>query len=124
MLAINVHGGVTTCTTSRQLVGNLIEQPFAEVWENLGNKVGRKFPDGHPCAKCQFRAMCAGCPATVEQLTGLPEGYVQDYCRVTHLQAQALGYHATGVPQTVAAGIPAHVRTPDSTYRRALPVLS
>lgn len=123
-LAINVHGGVTTCTSSRHMVGNLVEQSFEEVWESLGNKVDRKFPDGHPCATCKFRAMCAGCPATVEQLTGLPEGYVQEYCRITHLQAKALGHHDTGIPMTVTSGIPAHVRTPTATYRRALPVLA
>ena len=83
-LAINVHGGVTTCITSRQVIGNLLEQSFDEIWGALYGKVERRFPDGHPCATCKFRGMCSGCPALVEQLTGLPEGYVQHFCKLTH----------------------------------------
>ena len=122
-LAVNVHGGVTTCITSRQVIGNLLEQPFDEIWGALYGKVERRFPDGHPCATCKFRGMCAGCPALVEQLTGLPEGYVQHFCKLTHMHARELGYHATGVPRTVTEGIPAHVATPRSRYARALPVV-
>ncbi len=122
LLAINVHGGVTTCTTSRAVVGNLLDQPFDEVWAALGGKVSRTFPEGHPCGTCKFRAMCAGCPALVEQQTGLPEGYVQEYCKLTHLHARELGYHETGVPMTVSHGIPAHVKTPLRSSARALPV--
>lgn len=123
-MAVNVHGGVSTCLSSRQTVGNLFEQSFEDVWGMLGGKVEKRFPDGHPCATCRFRNMCAGCPATVEQLTGLPEGYVQQYCKITHLRAHALGMHATGVPRTATAGIPAHVRVPPLAARRALPVLN
>lgn len=123
-LAVNVHGGASTCLTSRQSVGNLFHQPFEEVWAMLGGKVSKKFADGHPCATCQFRAICAGCPATVEEATGLPEGYVQQYCKITHLRAQRIGLHATGVPRTMIEGIPAHVRTPGAAAARALPVLS
>lgn len=123
-LAINVHGGVMTCITSRQVVGNLLEQSFDDVWGALHGKVQKRFPDGHPCATCKFRGMCAGCPALVEQLTGLPEGYVQHFCKLTHLHARELGYHPTGVPRTVTEGIPAHVATPHNRYARALPVLN
>jgi radical SAM protein with 4Fe4S-binding SPASM domain len=124
MLAINVHGGVSTCLSSRQAVGNLFEQPFEDVWAMMGGKVAKRFPDGHPCATCRFRAMCAGCPATVEQVAGLPEGYVQQYCAITHLRAQRLGLHPTGVPRTVTEGIPAHVTVPFGARARALPVLA
>jgi radical SAM protein with 4Fe4S-binding SPASM domain len=122
LLAINVHGGVTTCTTSRMVVGNLLDQPFDEVWAALGGKVAKKFPEGHPCGTCKFRPMCAGCPALVEQQTGLPDGYVQEYCKLTHLRAKELGYHETGVPMTVTSGIPTHVKTPRRSSARALPV--
>jgi radical SAM protein with 4Fe4S-binding SPASM domain len=122
-LAINVHGGVSTCLSSRQVVGNLFEQSFDEVWAILGGKVAKRFPDGHPCATCKFRVMCAGCPATVEQVTGLPEGYVQQYCKITHLRAHKMGLHPTGVPRTVTEGIPSHVRVPLGETARALPVL-
>jgi radical SAM protein with 4Fe4S-binding SPASM domain len=122
--AVNVKGGVSTCLTSRQAVGNLFEQPFEEVWAMLGGKVEKRFPDGHPCATCRFRTVCAGCPATVEEATGLPEGYVQQYCRITHLRMQRVGLHPTGVPRTVTEGIPAHVRTPPAPVARALPVFS
>jgi radical SAM protein with 4Fe4S-binding SPASM domain len=123
LLHINVHGGVSTCSTSRKVVGNLFEQPFEEIWEALGGKVAMKYPVGHPCATCQFSRICAGCPATVEQLTGLPTGYVQMYCKMTHQRAHQLGYHATGVPRTVTEGIPAHVVTPTRAAARMLPVL-
>jgi radical SAM protein with 4Fe4S-binding SPASM domain len=123
-LAVNVKGGVSTCITSRQAVGNLFEQPFDEVWAMLGGKIEKRFPDGHPCATCRFRTICAGCPATVEEATGLPEGYVQQYCKITHLRAHRVGLHPTGVPRTVTEGIPAHVRTPDRAAARALPVLA
>jgi len=123
-LSVNVHGGVSTCLSSRQVVGNLFEQPFEEVWAMMGGKVEKRFPPGHPCATCRFRAMCAGCPATVEQVTGLPEGYVQQYCRITHLRAHRIGLHETGVPRTVTEGIPAHVAVPTREYARALPVLT
>ena len=123
-LHIDVHGGVSTCSTSRKVVGNLFEQPFDEVWAALGGKVAVKYPVGHPCASCQFSRICAGCPATVEQLTGLPTGYVQMYCKLTHQRAYELGYHPTGVPRTVSEGIPAHVRTPDRSAARMLPVLT
>lgn len=123
-LHVNVHGGVTTCTSSRQVVGNIFEQSFEELWAALGGKVSRKFPDGHPCATCRFRRMCVGCPATVEAATGLPEGYVQQYCKMTHLRVQRIGWHPTGVPRTITEGIPAHVRTPERSMARALPVLS
>jgi radical SAM protein with 4Fe4S-binding SPASM domain len=123
-VAVNVHGGVSTCLTSRQVVGNLFEQPFGEIWDMLGGKVERRFPDGHPCAACQFRSICAGCPATVEEATGLPEGYVQQYCKITHLRAHRVGLHPTGVPRTVTEGIPAHVRTPFAEAARALPVVA
>lgn len=123
-LAVNVKGGVSTCISSRQTVGNLLEQSFDEVWGILGGKVERTFPEGHPCATCRFRAVCAGCPATVEQVTGLPEGYVQQYCKITHLKAHRMGYHATGVPRTVTEGIPSHVRVPLGSNARALPVLA
>ena len=122
-LAINVKGEVSTCLTSRMPVGNLLTQSWDQVWGALGGKVARQFPDGHPCATCKFRAMCSGCPATVEQLTGLPEGYVQHYCKVTHLQAYELGYHPTGVPRTATEGVPAGVRTTSRDYLRALPVI-
>lgn len=124
LMAVNVHGGVSTCLTSRQAVGNLFEQPFDEVWAMLGGKVAKRFPDGHPCATCKFRVMCAGCPATVEQVAGLPEGYVQQYCAITHLRAYRLGLHPTGIPRTVAEGIPSHVAIPLGARARALPVLS
>ena len=123
-LAINVHGGVTTCIASRQVVGNLLEQSFDEVWSALGGKVAVRFPSGHPCATCKFSRMCAGCPATVESLTGLPTGYVQQYCKITHLRAYELGYHPSGVPRTVTDGIPAGVPVPFESARRALPVLT
>jgi radical SAM protein with 4Fe4S-binding SPASM domain len=123
-IAINVHGGASTCVTSRQVVGNLFEQPFEDVWQTIGGKVEKRFPDGHPCANCRFRSICAGCPATVEQVTGLPEGYVQQYCAITHLRAQRLGAHPTGVPRTVLEGIPAGVVTARDEARRALPVLA
>ena len=123
-LHIDVHGGVSTCSTSRKVVGNLFEQPFDEVWAALGGKVAVKYPVGHPCASCQFSRICAGCPATVEQLTGLPTGYVQMYCKLTHQRAYELGYHPSGVPRTVSEGIPAHVRTPDRATARMLPVLT
>jgi radical SAM protein with 4Fe4S-binding SPASM domain len=120
---VNVHGGVSTCVTSRQTVGNLFEQPFEEVWGALGGKVEKRFADGHPCATCKFRSMCAGCPATVEQMTGLPDGYVQKYCKITHLRAQAMGVHATGIPRTVTEGIPHGIAVPQRATR-ALPVLN
>jgi radical SAM protein with 4Fe4S-binding SPASM domain len=123
-LHINVHGGVSTCSTSRKVIGNLFEQPFDEVWATLGGKVTMKYPVGHPCATCQFSRICAGCPATVEQLTGLPNGYVQMYCKMTHQRAYELGYHPSGVPRTVTEGIPAHVVTPTRTAARMLPVLA
>ena len=122
-LAVNVHGGVSTCLSSRQVVGNLFEESFQHVWEMLGGKVAKRFPDGHPCATCKFRVMCAGCPATVEQVAGFPEGYVQQYCKITHLRAYKMGLHPTGVPRTVTEGIPSHVRTPLGQTARALPVL-
>jgi radical SAM protein with 4Fe4S-binding SPASM domain len=123
-LHINVHGGVSTCSTSRKVIGNLFEQPFDEIWETLGGKVAMKYPAGHPCATCQFSRICAGCPATVEQLTGMPTGYVQMYCKMTHQRAYELGYHPTGVPRTVTEGIPAHVVTPTRAAARMLPVLA
>ncbi|HEY2853467.1 MAG TPA: radical SAM protein [Gemmatimonadaceae bacterium] len=123
-LHINVHGGVSTCSTSRKVVGNLFEQPFEEIWDTLGGKVAMKYPVGHPCATCQFSRICAGCPATVEQLTGMPTGYVQMYCKMTHQRAYDLGYHPTGVPRTVTDGIPAHVVTPTRAAARMLPVLA
>jgi radical SAM protein with 4Fe4S-binding SPASM domain len=123
-LAVIVHVGVSTCLTSRQAVGNIFEQSFEEVWAMLGGKVAKRFADGHPCATCRFRTICAGCPASVEQATGLPDGYVQQYCQITHLRAQRIGLHPTGVPRTVTEGIPAHVRTPREAASRALPVLS
>jgi radical SAM protein with 4Fe4S-binding SPASM domain len=123
-LHINVHGGVSTCSTSRKVIGNLFEQPFDEIWETLGGKVAMKYPAGHPCATCQFSRICAGCPATVEQLTGMPTGYVQMYCKMTHQRAYELGYHPTGVPRTVTEGIPGHVVTPTRAAARMLPVLA
>jgi radical SAM protein with 4Fe4S-binding SPASM domain len=123
-VSVNVKGGISTCLSSRQAVGNMFEQPFSEVWEMLGGKVAKKFPDGHPCATCRFRTICAGCPATVEEATGLPEGYVQQYCQITHLRAHRIGLHPTGIPRTVTEGIPAHIRTPGREAARALPVLS
>jgi len=122
-LAVNVRGGVSTCVASRQTVGNLLDQPFAEVWEAMGGKISAKLADGHPCATCRFRGVCVGCPATVEAMTGLPDGYVQNYCRITHLRAFTAGAHATGIPRTVMEGIPAHVRVPSAETRRALPVM-
>ncbi len=123
-LAINVFGGVTTCLTSRRVVGNLLDQSFDEVWEVLGNKVQAKYPPNHPCATCRFHGMCAGCPATVESLTGLPEGYVQLYCKMTHMRAYELGYHPSGVPRTVTEGIPEGIRTPERANARMLPLVS
>jgi radical SAM protein with 4Fe4S-binding SPASM domain len=123
-LHIDVHGGVSTCSTSRKVVGNIFEQSFDEVWAILGGKVMMKYPAGHPCASCQFSRICAGCPATVEQLTGLPAGYVQMYCKMTHQRAYELGYHPTGVPRTMADGIPANIPTPARSAARALPVLA
>jgi radical SAM protein with 4Fe4S-binding SPASM domain len=123
-LHINVHGGVSTCSTSRKVIGNLFEQPFEEVWEALGGKIAARYPVGHPCATCQFSRICAGCPATVEQLTGMPTGYVQMYCKMTHQRAYELGYHPTGVPRTVTEGIPVHVVTPTRAAARMLPVLA
>jgi radical SAM protein with 4Fe4S-binding SPASM domain len=123
-LHVNVHGGVSTCSTSRKVIGNIFEQPFEEVWEVLGGKIAARYPAGHPCATCQFSRICAGCPATVEQLTGMPTGYVQMYCKMTHQRAYELGYHPTGVPRTVTEGIPAHVVTPTRAAARMLPVLA
>src|SRR4051812_11191227 len=123
-LHINVHGGVSTCSSSRKTVGNLFEQPFEEIWSALGGKVEMKYPVGHPCATCKFAKICIGCPATVEQLTGLPNGYVQMYCKITHQRAYELGYHPTGVPRTVTEGIPRHVVTPGRATARSLPILS
>jgi radical SAM protein with 4Fe4S-binding SPASM domain len=123
-LHINVHGGVSTCSTSRKVIGNMLEQPFEEVWAALGGKVAMKYPTGHPCATCKFSRICMGCPATVEQLTGLPNGYVQMYCKVTHQRAFELGYHPTGVPRTVTEGIPSHIATPGRSTARMLPILT
>jgi radical SAM protein with 4Fe4S-binding SPASM domain len=123
-LHVTVRGDVTTCTASRRPVGNLLRQSFDEVWAVLGGKVQAKFQDGHPCATCRFRGICLGCPATVEEITGLPTGYVQQFCRITHLRAHRAGFHPTGVPRTVVEGIPAHVRTPAAAASRALPVVA
>lgn len=123
-LHVNVHGNVSTCTSSRQSVGNLLDDGFETVWGRLGGKVAKRFADGHPCGTCRFRNICAGCPATVEAATGLPDGYVQQYCQITHLRAHRLGYHPTGVPRTVSEGIPDHVVVPGARVRRALPVVN
>jgi radical SAM protein with 4Fe4S-binding SPASM domain len=123
-IAINVFGGVTTCLTSRRVVGNILEQPFDEVWAAMGQKVSMRYPDNHPCATCKFHSICTGCPATVESVTGLPDGYVQQYCQMSHLRAYELGYHPTGIPRTVSEGIPAGIRTPERAYARALPVVT
>ena len=123
-LAINVFGGVTTCLTSRKVVGNIFEQPFDEIWAALGGKTSITFAENHPCRTCKFQSMCAGCPATVESLTGLPDGYVQQYCQMSHLRAYELGYHPTGVPRTVSEGIPAGVKTPERVSARFLPVVT
>ena len=122
-LHVNVRGEVTTCVSSRQVLGNLLEEDFETVWGRLGGKVAKRFPEGHPCGTCRFRSVCAGCPATVESTTGLPEGYVQQYCKITHLRAHRLGLHPTGIPRTVTEGIPAHVVTPRAAVARALPVV-
>lgn len=121
---VNVHGNVSTCVSSRQSVGNLLDESFETVWQRLGGKVEKRFAEGHPCGTCKFRSVCAGCPATVEAATGLPDGYVQQYCKITHLRAHRLGFHPTGVPRTVTEGIPAHIATPRASVARALPVLS
>ena len=123
-LHVNVHGGVSTCSTSRKVLGNIFEQPFEEVWAALGGKVTVKYPTGHPCGTCKFSRICAGCPATVEQLTGMPNGYVQQYCQITHQRAYEMGYHPTGIPRTVSEGIPAHITTVSAAAARRLPVLS
>ncbi|GAC1658726.1 MAG: hypothetical protein NVS4B3_26340 [Gemmatimonadaceae bacterium] len=123
-LHVNVHGGVSTCSTSRKVVGNLLTDPFDDVWATLGLKVSQTYPPGHPCGSCKFSRMCSGCPALVEQMTGLPNGYVQDYCRVTHQQAFALGYHPTGIPRTVSEGVPSFVPQPHQASSRSLPVLA
>lgn len=123
-LHINVHGEVHTCTTSRKPVANLLRDGWDEAWAALGGKVAAKLPDGHPCATCQFRHICAGCPATAEAVTGLPTGYVQAHCKITHMRAYKLGLHPTGTPRTVNEGIPAHVPTPPRATSRVLPVIA
>lgn len=123
-LHVNVHGGVSTCSTSRKVLGNIFEEPFEQIWEALGGKVAARYPDGHPCATCKFSSICAGCPATVEQLTGMPTGYVQHYCQITHQRAYEMGYHPTGIPRTMTEGIPSHIRTVNAAAARHLPVLT
>ena len=123
-LHVNVHGGVSTCSTSRKVLGNLLDDSFENVWAVLGGKVAAQYPPGHPCGTCKFSKICAGCPAAVEQLTGSPAGYVQHYCKMTHQRAYELGYHPTGIPRTVTEGIPAHVQTVSRAAARHLPVLS
>lgn len=124
IIHIDVHGGVSTCSTSRKAVGNILEEGLAPVWARMGEKVTRNYPKGHPCAECEFSRICTGCPALVEQLTGTPDGYVQMYCRMTHEKAFKLGYHPTGVPRTMSEGVPGHITTPEAKVRRMLPVLS
>lgn len=122
-LHVNVHGEVSTCTVSRRSVGNFFRDGFDAVWSALGTKVSAKFPPGHPCAACRLRPMCLACPATVEEMTGATDGYVQHYCRITHLRAARAGAHPTGIPRTVVDGIPAGIRTPGQDILRMLPVL-
>jgi radical SAM protein with 4Fe4S-binding SPASM domain len=121
---IGVHGDVFTCTTSRRPAANLLRDGWDYAWAALGGKVAVKFPVGHPCATCGFRGICVGCPATAESVTGLPTGYVQAHCRITHRRAYNAGLHPTGVPRTVTEGIPPHIPTPGAAASRALPVIS
>ncbi|MDQ6886314.1 MAG: radical SAM protein [Gemmatimonadota bacterium] len=123
-ISVNVHGGVSTCVTSRQTVGNLLDESFDGVWEAMAAKVERKLPANHPCNGCSLRPMCYSCPAVVEQVTGSPIGYVQQYCAMTHLKAFKLGLHPTGIPRTVTEGIPAGIPTARASAVRALPILS
>jgi radical SAM protein with 4Fe4S-binding SPASM domain len=123
-LHVNVHGDVHTCSTSRRPVANLFRDGWEHCWAALGGKVAAKLPDGHPCATCKFRFFCVGCPATAESITGLPTGYVQAHCKITHARAHRFGLHPTGTPRTVAEGIPHGVPTPPRAAARMLPVIS
>ncbi len=62
---IDPTGAVTPCPYLPLSLGNVLEQPFAEIWYGSPVLAALRDPDalGGRCGRCEFRASCGGCRA-------------------------------------------------------------
>ena len=62
---IDPTGAVTPCPYLPLSLGNVLEQPFAEIWKGSPILAALRDPDalGGRCGRCDFRVSCGGCRA-------------------------------------------------------------
>ncbi len=88
------NGDVTPCTVTGGLVmGNVRQRPLGDIWRD--SAVGRKFrglshasfeAEHKECASCDFRKVCARCPALSHEATGSLSGHSAQVCQSTFVR--------------------------------------
>ena len=77
-------GQVSHCVIDREPSFPILEMPWSDIWQQMGEWVTQPLPKEAPCSGCDMRTSCKNCPARSRLSTGSP--YLKDtyYCDVTH----------------------------------------
>ncbi|HKG93428.1 MAG TPA: radical SAM protein [Gemmatimonadaceae bacterium] len=85
-LFVDALGQVSHCVLDREPSFPLLEMPWPEIWERIGEWVNQPLPANAPCSGCSLRGGCENCPARSRAATGSP--YLKDtyQCDITHAE--------------------------------------
>jgi radical SAM protein with 4Fe4S-binding SPASM domain len=81
---VNALGEASHCVIDRSPVFPILEMPWVELWEKMGEWVTQPLPKDAPCSGCGLRGGCENCPARSRLATGSPYSKDPYYCDVTH----------------------------------------
>ncbi len=90
MVAIDPHGHVSPCPTWPQVVGNIREKPFSEIWKQAPELQAIRaltLADLEDCPNCPHRATCNRCPGFAQWMGTTEKGHSPLDC----LQAKEYG---------------------------------
>jgi radical SAM protein with 4Fe4S-binding SPASM domain len=81
---IDALGQASHCVIDRDPSFPILERPWDDLWQAIGEWVTQPLPNEAPCSGCDLRAACHNCPARSRLATGSP--YLKDnyQCDVTH----------------------------------------
>lgn len=103
---IDTHGNLSACTMVRNPSYNLLETPFDEAWEKLGELRSLKRKKNTPCETCLVGSLCAQCPGWSQLVHGDMETPVDFICktgkfRYNHINIQEeVNYGAENLSST------------------------
>lgn len=85
---VDPYGQLLMCQLSRKNGFDLRTDRFERGWNDVFPTLrARKWQTNAVCRGCKLLSLCSGCPGAAEMETGDAEGFVPQFCTITHLRA-------------------------------------